>query len=98
MSRYDNIPTIKTSDNIRYIKTVIYPDIPVRPTDFYVTTTVGDRYETLSQEYYGNTDDYWIIARANTQNRDSLFINPGVQLRIPTEIESIKREYSRLNS
>ena len=86
MARYSGIPVITTPNNSkrRYIN-VKYPEITRDFSDIYVYTTKGDRYDLLALSYYGDTQLWWIIARANTNNTipDSLFPNIGEQIRIP---------------
>ena len=73
MPRYSNIPKTKTPDGKQIYKTVRYPEIPRQPNDIYVFTTVGDRYDTLAQQYYGDSSLWWIISNANgTLNQSSL--------------------------
>ena len=38
------------------------------------------------------------IASVNNSKRDSLAVEPGKQLRIPSDIQSIKDEYRELNT
>ena len=33
-------------------QTVRYPEIPRADNDIYIFTTIGDRYDTLAQQYY----------------------------------------------
>jgi nucleoid-associated protein YgaU len=61
------------------------PDIPKDNEDVYVVTTVGDRLDLLAFQYYKDPTLWWYIAAANPElRRDSMFLDPGVQLRIPT--------------
>jgi len=102
MARYSGIPVITTPNNPkrRYIN-VKYPEITRDFSDIYVYTTKGDRYDLLALSYYGDTQLWWIIARANTNNTtpDSLFPNVGEQIRIPgpSRIAFILGEYESLN-
>lgn len=102
MARYSGIPVITTPNNPkrRYIN-VKYPEITRDFSDIYVYTTKGDRYDLLALSYYGDTQLWWIIARANTNNTipDSLFPNIGEQIRIPgpSRIAFILGEYESLN-
>jgi phage tail protein X len=98
MNRYANIPELKTSTGTRYLGTTFYPEIPYSESDIYVYTTEGDRLDNLSQQYYGDTTLYWVIASANaTIPFASLFIIPGTQLRIPGDISSIISSFNQLN-
>lgn len=97
MQRYQGLKTLNDSKGRRYIKVPKYPEIPLSANDIYIISTFGDRLDLLSEDYYGNTDDYWIISVANGLPADSLFMTPGTQIRIPQEIQSIKQAYNKLN-
>jgi hypothetical protein len=102
MARYSNIPIITTPSNQkrRYIN-VKYPEIKVDFTDTYVYTTRGDRYDSLALSYYGNAQLWWIIARANlnVSSPDSLYPDPGAQIRIPaySRVGTILNQFDSLN-
>lgn len=85
MNRYQGIKQQTTSDGITYKSTVIYPEVPLSPEDYYVITSVGDRYDTLAQQFYSDSSLWWIIASANNSQQASLQVEPGVQLRIPND-------------
>jgi nucleoid-associated protein YgaU len=98
MNRYLNIVNNKTEEGRRYIQNAIYPDIPESANDIYVIVTVGDRYDTLAQSFYGDTSLWWIIASANPSSKsDSLVPTPGTQIRIPANEDRIISAYERLN-
>jgi len=99
MNRYQNIDEVKTLEGVRYRKNAIYPDIPATASDTYVITTVGDRFDTLAQQFYRDTSLWWIIASANpANNTGSLIPKPGSQLRIPANPTRIVELYNRLNN
>jgi len=99
MNRYQTILKNKTEEGKRYIQNAIYPDIPESVEDIYVITTVGDRYDTLAQQFYRDSSLWWIIASANPSNKsDSLVPTPGLQLRIPGNHTSILRDYEIINN
>jgi nucleoid-associated protein YgaU len=86
MSRYNSIPVGKTVDGTEYKQTTVYVAPAASTQDYYVITTVGDRFDILAKQFYGDSDLWWIIASANPQVRkDTLFIEPGLQLRIPSQ-------------
>lgn len=53
----------------------------------------GDRLDYLSQKYYNNGLDWWIIAAASGIGW-WLQINPGTILTIPNDLKQIKRLYN----
>jgi len=104
-SRYTSINT--TLDKVPNSKkttlgyqTVKYPEIPLSINDIYVITTLGDRLDLIAQQFYSDPSLYWIISSANPDvvNLGSLFIPVGTELRIPTNISSIKSLFNQLNS
>jgi hypothetical protein len=101
MNRYSTIRIITTEDNPkRRYANVKYPEIPLDFSDIYVYTTVGDRFDSLAQTYYGDSSLWWVISRANpSQTSDSLIPNKGEQIRIPSSqrIPLILDAYDNLN-
>ena len=65
MRRYSNISIIKNTDDKNMYQTVKYPEIGRSFEDIYVYTTIGDRFDTLAQQYYGDSSLWWVIANAN---------------------------------
>jgi hypothetical protein len=96
-NRYRDIKQKTTSDGVTYIVNAIYPEIPLSEEDFYVISTGGDRYDILAQQFYGDHTLWWIIASANNSERASLVVEPGIQLRIPANKDSILELYRQVN-
>ena len=86
--------------SIRYFVESKFPTIPPNTNDLYVITTVGDRLDLLSQQFYNSTEYYWIITIANPNklNPGSLFVPSGIQLRIPTNLSLILDRFDSLNN
>lgn len=98
MKRYSNIPIKKTESGIRMYTTTRYPDIPRSFEDIYIYTTAGDRFDTLAQEYYGDSSLWWIISIANDNlNQNSLTPPVGSQIRIPSDYSNIISRFKVLN-
>ena len=97
MSRYDDIKRIKSLEGKRYIRNAIYPDVPVTENDIYIKTTGGDRYDTLALQFYNDSSLWWVIASANNSQRASLVVKPGVQLRIPGDIQDTLQLFDSVN-
>jgi hypothetical protein len=81
----------------QYFESTIYPKIKPTDNDIYIISTQSDRLDLLASKYYGNTSYWWIISVANNLNDASLSIEPGRQLRIPSDISSILNEFERIN-
>lgn len=96
--RYIEIKRDQTTNN-RYYKNIEYPEIPVTPNDIYIISKSTDRLDLLAFDYYNDENLWWIISKANPDKikRDSLFLDPGLQIRIPLDVENIYNDFERLN-
>ena len=73
MGRYQNIKILTDSvvkPGVRFYATVRYPEIPLSENDIYLITVSGDRLDLLAQQYYGDSNLYWIISSANNTSFD----------------------------
>ncbi len=95
--RYDNTNIAKNEDGIKYYSTTMYPLINPKDTDIYVITVQGDRLDLLAYQYYNDSNLWWIISAVNSVKKGSIFITPGTQLRIPTDINSFLAEFNYIN-
>jgi hypothetical protein len=96
--RYENVTILKDNlTNRRYYRGVKYPPVPYNDEDIYIISVYGDRLDILSYDYYGTTDDYWIILTANNLPGDSLYVVPGTQIRIPSNTSDLKIAFDTLN-
>ena len=75
------------------------PKQPQSPEDLIITTRVGDRIDNLAAKAYGNSNLWWVITTANGNviDRDSFFIKPGTQIRIPANLRNILKKYDQIN-
>ena len=83
----------------RYYKNIEYPEIPISENDVYIISKITDRLDLLAKDYYNDVKLWWVISKANPNKiqRDSLFINPGIQIRIPSDIEANYNAFEKLN-
>lgn len=88
---------LKDENNKRYYGSSIYPLISPKQSDIYIITTEGDRLDIFANRYYGDSSLWRIIAASNDIRQDSVFIIPGTQLRIPTDISAFLNELSNVN-
>jgi hypothetical protein len=97
MSRYETIGRRLVEDkNVK--QTSIYPEVASSEEDYYIITSMGDRYDILSNQFYGTVEYWWIIASNNPHaRRDTLFLEPGLQIRIPP-YRKAKEQYESLNA
>jgi len=97
MKRYDNIKVVQSPEGKQYRTTTIYPETPISDNDYYIITTAGDRYDNLADQFYNDHTLWWVIASANNSQRASLIVEPGIQLRIPGNIDTIINNYNKIN-
>jgi hypothetical protein len=81
----------------QYFESTIYPKVKPTDNDIYIISTQSDRLDLLASKYYNNASYWWIISVANNLNDASLSIEPGIQLRIPSNINSVLNEFERIN-
>ena len=99
MDRYSQIEETKSPTGKNMYKTVRYPDIPRTEDDIYVFTTIGDRFDILALQYYGDSSLWWIISIANDNLLQNSLTPPvGSQIRIPSNQAPIISAYKSINS
>ena len=76
--RYTKKQKINKKD---YYTTTVYKKIIEKNTDSYFIAVEGDRCDNLANRFYGDSQLWWFIARAN--NLTSNNIPAGTSLRIP---------------
>ena len=81
--RGNDIPT--TYNNVKNLSSTIYNSVPETDGDLYVMTQEGDRLDLLAQQFYGDVNLWWYIAKAN--NLTFMSIPHGTSLRIPATTE-----------
>ena len=99
ISRYQNIPVTKLNvTGSVYYQTNVYPTIQPTDSDYYVITTVNDRLDLIALDFYQDSSLWWVIASANALPGDSIYPPIGVQLRIPTNIQTVLNNYNLVNN
>jgi hypothetical protein len=104
MARYNNYlftqkESIDANTKNRFYESLLDPTIDKDSTDIYVITTIGDRYDLLAWKYYSDAELWWIIAAANPELRkDSLYLEPGTQIRIPRDYQKALVTYQDQNN
>ena len=83
----------------RYYKNIEYPFIPVDISDIYIISRVGDRLDQMAFDFYQDPNLWWVISKANPEKikRDSFFMTPGKQIRIPQDLTPILEKYKKIN-
>jgi phage tail protein X len=104
MGRYNNYlftqkAKLDSDNKRRYYDSLLDPTIPLSNDDIYVVTTIGDRLDLLAWKYYANAEFWWIISASNPELRkDSLYLDPGIQLRIPANYDIVLALYKDRNT
>lgn len=98
MRRYSDIEVRTSEEEKVYTSNPIYPEVKPTADDLYIVSSIGDRYDTLAQTFYGDARLWWIIASANKFNKASLVIEPGLQIRIPSDKLQAIEAYNQLNA
>ena len=95
--RYKNNTIKKDINNVRYYKPRIIPNVTIKDTDIFVYPLYGDRFDTIAQRYYNDSNLWWIIAKANEISNGKISPDPLKKLRIPTEIDDIIESINNAN-
>ena len=82
MARYIDTK-ISVQGRRNYYGTTIYEKVPEKDTDQYFIAVEGDRCDNLAQQFYGNPNLWWFIARVNNLTTNN--IPAGTSLRIPID-------------
>ena len=94
--RYSKTKTLM-KDGVRYRGTAEYPKIEESDTDIFVITQYGDRLDTIAFDFYGDPQQWWIIAKANGI-RGFTSLPSNTRLRIPSNISEILEKFKQLNN
>jgi hypothetical protein len=96
--RYNKSDILTTSTGQQYYKAKKYPPIPPSESDVYIVTVQGDRLDLIAYTYYKDPTLWWIIPMANTNvTLGSMFPEPGLQLRIPSNLGAILALFDAAN-
>tara|TARA_R110000744_G_scaffold176567_2_gene295430 strand:+ start:4180 stop:4485 length:306 start_codon:yes stop_codon:yes gene_type:complete len=98
-NRTQYIKALKNEKGKRYYKPLKYPNIPLSSNDIYIRTTVGDRLDSLAEQYYNDVRLWWIISTANPHvvRNDSYALKPNLEIRIPSNTNLILENFKALN-
>lgn len=97
MKRYETTDVDKRWDGKRVYKTTYYPIIKEQDSDAIIISNEGDYLDTLAYTYYSDPTLWWVIALANNLGKGRMSVPPGLQLRIPTNINSIIVQFNNMN-
>ena len=83
MSRYNLTNQINDANGVRKSASWIFPVPPTSINDTYITTTTPDRLDKLANDFYGDSQFWWIIASANGLGKGTLIVPANTTIRIP---------------
>ena len=98
-NRTQNITKNRSSQGKRYYQPLRYPDIPLSSNDIYIRTTIGDRLDSIANQFYSDVRLWWVISSANPHivRRDSYALKPDLEIRIPANITRILKDFENIN-
>lgn len=98
MSRYMNTAIIRDSiTEKRRLSTIIIPTPTLQSNDLYIQVIAAERLDKLAYMFYEDESLWWIIASANGLGKGTLFVPPGINLRIPDK-SNIQRYINETNA
>jgi len=92
-----SVVNTKKFNNKILLNTIFYPKIDRHESDIYIISKIYDRFDSLADKYYKDVDLWWIIAKASNIHNGSMFIEPGIQIRIPSQVDTIIQNFINLN-
>ena len=91
MGRYDNLDgKIIVGKGIVY-DSLLLPYIEPTDSDILIVTEEEDRLDLLANQFYGDSQLWWVIATYNNLTDIDTKLEPGLQLRIPVRASSVTR-------
>ncbi len=93
--RYKYTQIRKDRNGNRYYKPTIIPNIPLSDSDIFINPKPGERLDLLAHKFYGNSNLWWIIAKANELTNGTIGLSTEKKLRIPTKIQPILESIER---
>tara|TARA_B110000495_G_C22437923_1_gene275068 strand:+ start:62 stop:367 length:306 start_codon:yes stop_codon:yes gene_type:complete len=98
-NRTQNITQNRNNQGKRYYHAVRYPEISLSSEDTYILTVTGDRLDSLANQFYYDVRLWWVIAIANPQivRRDGYALKPNLEIRIPSNLSLILKNYEKIN-
>ena len=103
MARYENYvftqqSSLDADNKKRYYQNLLDPTIERQADDIYVVCSIGERLDLLASKYYQDATLWWIISAANPELRkDSLYIEPGTQIRVPRDYLAVLNQFQQDN-
>jgi nucleoid-associated protein YgaU len=80
------------------LTTTILPKITRDFRDTVIVAKSTDRLDLIAHRFYSDRTLWWVIALANNLPGDSLFIEPGIQIFIPKNINPVLNDLQIKNT
>ena len=98
-NRTQYIKSNKNNQRKSYYQPLKYPSIPLSSNDLYILTSSGDRLDSLAYQFYNDIRLWWVITTANPNiiGRDSYSLKPNLEIRIPSNISKILKDFKEIN-
>jgi nucleoid-associated protein YgaU len=97
MNRYEDSPIV-IREGKQLIGTTLFSAPAESIEDIYLISTIGDRFDLLAKEYYNDIKLWYIIAAANPiVRKDTLMVEPGLQIRIPFPLSNVLNHIRETN-
>ena len=97
MKRYDSTPIHPRWDGKKVYITTQYPIIEPQDSDAIIISNEAEYLDSLAYKYYGDPTLWWVIALANNLGKGRMSVPPGIQMRIPANINAIIAQFNSLN-
>lgn len=97
MKRYESTKVAPRWDGKRTYTTTLYPVIEPQDGDAIIISNEADYLDSLAYTYYNDPTLWWVIALANNLGKGRMSVPPGIQLRIPANINAILVQFNNLN-
>lgn len=95
--RYAKVKTKLREDKKEVLETTLLNKIRNRESDVFIVMVEKTRLDHLANKFYRNPRYWWIIANANGI-KGTMFVHPGTQVRIPTELSEIILDHNKINN
>ena len=91
MGRYNNLNGKNIIGRGVVYDSLLLPYIEPTDSDILIVTEEEDRLDLLANQFYGDSELWWVIATYNNLTDIDTKLEPGLQLRIPVRASSVTR-------
>lgn len=91
MGRYNNLDGKNIIGRGVVYDSLLLPYIEPTDSDILIVTEEEDRLDLLANQFYGDSQLWWVIATYNNLTDIDTKLEPGLQLRIPVRASSVTR-------